>query len=224
MGKKLFSFVSLFIAAICLSVPAYAGVIYNWHQELSSSGISMSYGTLEVTDAAWRSGFLDVDYEHATYYPPGDSYASPTIPSSKILNFEFSINNPAPGRYQGIPPVEIQPRDFFAYGYIDAFLKFNGANPLIGGVIDADDGQSEAHLRSGASSLWTIGNFGSDYDTAGTLCGSDPCSGAIGRWIIDPSTIPESVPAPGMLGLFGLGLFGIVALAGYRRRLVRESA
>jgi hypothetical protein len=209
------------LIAVVLAVPcltAHAGVVYNWHQLSPSDGIKSSYGKLEVTDAAWRNGSLDVDYESATVYPPS---GIPIIPDSKILNFKFDINAPVGDREH---PVEVSPRTFFPYHHLDASLEFNGTNSWIKGDIkDGDiyayDGYDEVYLGSSASSGWTIEDFGSDSDPdRDSICGHYPCSGATGEWVIDPSTIPQSVPAPGALGLFG---FGVLGLAVIKRRYAR---
>ncbi len=207
----------LMLALILASSPAYASVVYNWLTVENSEFLFPEGGQLEITDAAWRAGGLSADLSN--FYTPSDDPFS-TFPSSPLTSLTFTANNKTVAIFPTTGESNIQ----FPW-YLEADLGVDYAGFLTGGLL-ASNGESDFTMNSsGGGSLWTILRFGSDdVDSVGEECFSAPgCSGATGRWLVDPATIPLSVPAPPVGLLFiicaGFMLFYRMRLSAVRRRL-----
>lgn len=192
----------LFIAAAgCLSATASAGVIYHWQQLATSPTISSSSGTLEISNEAWLSGHIDLTQICASF----GGGCLPSVADSPILAFDFAVN--------GLTPVYGTPAP-------DDFSKLNAnlditSGGLLSGSLYGEDYTGSVQV-GGTPGDWEVGTWVTDEG-----CWQDMvypyCSGATGRWVLDPSTIPAvAVPEPSPLPLFFLGA-AIVLWAGRRR-------
>lgn len=204
--KSLFS--CLLLCAACGS--ASAGVIYNWHQLSASPTIDLSSGRIEITDAAWLSGHVNVDYTHG-------------IPlDSPVIDLTFMTGHSCLSGDGLCPPISVfagEHPDFAGYVVADLTAVLTFGDVMTGGIY-AMDFQTQLQMGSGESPLWTIGQFRSEDGCFFGENDEQSCSGATGEWVLDPDSLPVvSIPEPGVAGLFGLGLLGLaVSLRRHRKR------
>jgi|GEM_PF-3278701 len=183
------------------STLASANAIYEWKTLSTSPTIWSAAGRIEITDAAWNAG-------HGTYQAPlpdyGASYADPTSP---IVSFFFTVNQPSASSPYGID-VNVH--------------QGTGVTPVISNWFNADfsiTGEKmnlNLFVNTQDSDMQLVDNqitrFGSDAPYFGAACSYAPgCSGALGEWV--------QVPEPAMGALFGIGLLGIAGLRARRRSL-----
>lgn len=184
-----------------------AGVIYHWEQLTSSSTIDSSSGTLEIADAAWLSGHIDLD-QNCAYFEGG---CSPSLDNSPILTFEFAIN--------GLSAIDASPNPA-GFSILTALLDVD-SNGQLSGSLYGRDFTGFASLF-GTPGDWSVAKWSSDEDCWLGVPNPEVCSGATGHWVLDPSTVPTvSVPEPNPLPFLALGAL-VILTAGYRLRR-RES-
>jgi hypothetical protein len=192
----------MLLAALFFGIagPASATVIYNWVPISNSPTIHSTSGTFEVTDAAYRSGKLNVDY---------NTFGPEPVLDSPLLKFSFMVNNAFP--IEGfIERLSVFPR--LGDSRINTSL-------LLTDNLEGSNSAASFHNQidlGGSAQIWDIGEYGSDDPVLG--CYYKFCSGATGFWQVDPYTVPgaTAVPEPsvGLLFAAGLGALGL-----FRRRM-----
>lgn len=226
-------------AGTLLAASAHASVVYNWHPVHNTEHIKTHAAldeylpsTLEVSDAAWRSGHLN------EYWDKQESQDPQQWPGKTFKDIGIAINDTFRGTHPGgkIPIVE-RPDDYMDAGHLnfDASLTFGPDGQITDSFLFYANTDSSIRMASDQDGLWGISylagdgltpadnsvpGLGSrDYDDIS--CPDEGVAtncyykGATGRWVLDSSTIPT--PEPGTLALFGLSV-GLLGL-GVRRRL-----
>lgn len=177
-------------ALLVTTIYAHADVVYNWQTVDAKGATSDLYGKLVVTDDAWRAGSLDY------YFSPGDPWNFD--PTSPVLQFSMgSSSRPEFNHFYRIG------------GFPDAQSSY--VRVTFGDELDGEMGSagSFAYVDSSSSAgIWTLTRLfsypygGINGSNAG--CWVDICEGFTGRWVLDQTTVPVSIP--GTLALTALGL------------------
>lgn len=208
---KKWIFAALIATAGFMADSTSAGVIYNWQQLSPSSSITSSTGILEISDAAWLGGHIDLDQVCSeSYLHP----CSPSVADSPILQFKFGVDE--------LRPINASPDTDVYYRHLIANLDI-AANGALDGGLYGEDFTGFAELGSGRTGLWTIFQWASDedcWDGQGEYPEvRDFCGDATGTWVLDASTLPAtSVPGPSPLPLFAAGVLALLWIGQRVRR------
>ena len=213
------------LAGAALGVVAFsaqANVVYDWVPGMPGT-TTKNTGTVEtvggrivVTDAAYRSGSLSVDYRPETGY--GDPSATESLDqlNRRLRNGPFVRGglDIQPGGGASLAPGR---NDFVDLGLsLTANLIFRDDGYLGGDLFEFD--VSDNFRAVGAGTSWSVNDINSDVFLDECNGSSDvPCSGGTGYWQLDRSTLPASVPAPSVWSLFGIGVVGIFGVFARRR-------
>jgi len=210
---------SVLAAGLVFASCSHANVVYNWTQTSSADYVETYAGQIIVTDAAYRSGGVNVFYNTQTPRPDGF-----TINNSPIIKASLSFHlrdEPTPGSFSGANEnVSAEPREP-RFTAIQKTLKTDltfTEDGLLSGNLDIF-GESANFDSAGSGLSWLVSDVNSDYFFDRCNGSSDtPCSGGTGYWMVDASTIPTDVPEPAGWALFGLALTGTAGICFSRRR------
>lgn len=193
-----------FIALVCLSSSAWAGVVYNFIPETPSTSGYYYHAWIEIEEEAWKTGAI-----------AGDLVDRPIV--GPVI--EFSFWRTGTGGGGGGFDAESLNALFPVVGPTDIVFVFDLAlsDDLTGSIDFVATDQTE-ELTFGGGGLWYIDYSGSDFLNINCVA-HDPglCEGASGRWVIDWTTAP--VPEPSILGLLG---FGLIAVGLMRRKRLQN--
>ncbi|WP_423821770.1 PEP-CTERM sorting domain-containing protein [Salinisphaera sp. SPP-AMP-43] len=204
---------ALILLALFSIGSAPASVIYDWQPISNNDGLETDSGQVILTDQAYRAG--SAYFDGWANYPiwEGEPPAPPEIsyPDSPIEH--ASLRFQLPGWPEQLyvyanPPYGSERNADLYYLTADFTIVDAGLSGSLRMASSADD----FGMTGDDNGLWTLYRANSD---APNRCGQDGCSGATGRWTLDPSSVPR-VSEPGSLGLFALALLGV--LVGSRRR------
>lgn len=192
--------------AICtIAGTANAGVVYNWVEIAPSSTISVVSARIEFSQSSWASG--SVDYYNSGQ-PCSDAYplyCSPD-PQAQVLSFQYTF------QIQERPSVWDTVSGRFPSGGANRFRFTFG--PTVSGDINYTDGPALQTMAMSGSDIWTVTQYSNDMTDCNWL-GGDGCTGASGRWVLDPTTI---VPAPSSLILLTTAFLGMAVRSKKRFR------
>ena len=219
-------------AALFCAAAAQADVVYNWQHVGDSPGIpagggdpigrprvTASSGRLVITDTAYQQGLVDYEYRFGFLAPPE---ICPAVVSGPRNPACFQDRNAPVRQFQfsaGGVDIDYDYRQGTGAMVLGAPSRFNLvlADSRITGSLYSDTGGDTVEMISDSASSprWTLTLLASD----GGLCNQPAaCAGLAGRWVLDPSTRPGSVPMPGTLPLMALASFGAAVGLGCRRR------
>jgi len=212
-------------AAALATQQAQAGLVYNWVTSALSPTITAVEGRIELSATLWPGGTLAVAGPEAQqqmlyygcrgspYVFTNGSYAPECTALVGVENFHFNVNN--------------RPTDagiFDSSLKMRALLTVDGQSPLLGSLYAESAEATNLLVRSAPGTAdWSVQFFQSDqFAGGGNGCYSPPyCSGATGRWVLDPNSIP--VPEPGTLAL-ALAGFALAGSAAGRRKALQQRA
>jgi hypothetical protein len=194
---------------------ANANMVYNFIPDADGDGpyTRVLSGRLMVTDAAYRTGSVTVNYSMLDQSLL-DAAHSPILLAGLIASntYETTI---------------VEPRShFFQWandgGYsLQANLTFQDDGTLAGDLFISGD--YDNLKAKGAGDAWQVYDVKSDYfDGTGHCTGSNfGCFASMGHWQLDDSTISNDVPAPPawpLLAVSALGIFGLIGLKRFSDR------
>jgi hypothetical protein len=216
---------ALILSASLAAQHAGAGIVFNWVTASVSPTTFAAEGRLELADALWWSGALQIPavdvpdlglYQGcngAPYVYPDGSFGPGCTAITGIEDFYFNVNGREP--YRGI---------FFASLKMRADFSLSDTNELAGAIRAESVDANAVMLRStGNAGLWTVLFQSDDYGPGPNGCYHQPyCEGATGRWVLDTATIPVHEPAT--LALVGAALVGGCIAGSSARRRARPGA
>jgi hypothetical protein len=205
--KKILASIAATAALMASSAAGAASYTYDLNRVLAALTPTSGWGTVTISDSTVNSNWVDVSIElNSTYKPLGLwlNYAGCSSGLSLYTNPSFTSGTDA--------TVDCNAEK--ADGYGDSNGTFDISIPDNGNFGNVNDISFTLFRSSGnldASSFNTLDQWGNLY--VAVHVGNLPGGASI--WLGSDGTTTTRVPEPAMLGLLGLGMFG---LAAFRRR------
>ncbi|MFO1300614.1 MAG: PEP-CTERM sorting domain-containing protein [Burkholderiaceae bacterium] len=203
--KKVLAGIAAAAALMASSAAGAASYTYDLNRVLAALTPTSGWGTVTISDSSVNSNWVDVSIELNSTYKPLSLYLNYAGCSSLTLYTSPSFTSGA--------DASVDCNSEKAGGYGDSNGTFDISIPDSGNLGNVNDISFTMYRSSGnldASSFNTLDQWGNLYVAlhVGNL--------ADGRsiWLGSDGTTTR-VPEPAMLGLLGLGMFG---LAAFRRR------
>lgn len=206
------------LLACTMALPAQAGVIYNWEQVEPDATFGNFTSFIGFSSSAWSPGGSIAVEGNGEVTPIShreskidNVFADFDATEGRLVDWAYEPCSAEPGlcALYGIDPSdEIIQHPLWSFNVLGVFdgdflVGFDGPSSLPH-IIAFNDQVHSYVMTFQPDGLWHFEDIGSD-ETNRSCPFQAPCT-ATGRWVLDASTVPVSVPEPLPLAVMGSGL------------------